>query len=99
MTLAPRQYKFHIQKAEATVMIVKITAKRRITLPARILDALGLRAGDWLQLREGLDGIILHACRIDRARLAPLCGKLRRGRGTFNLESFRDCPRDPVHRV
>ena len=80
-------------------MIVKITAKRRVTLPARMLEALGLRAGDRLQLREGPDGFILRACRIDRAGLAPLRGKLRKGRGTFDLESFRDCPRDPVQRV
>lgn len=80
-------------------MIVKITAKRQITLPARVLDALGLRAGDRLELREGPDGFIVRACRIDRARLAPLRGKLRKGRGTFDLESFRDYPRDPAHRV
>ena len=80
-------------------MIVKITAKRQITLPARALDALGLRAGDRLQLKQGADGIVLRACRIDRARLAPLRGKLRKGRGTFDLESFRDYPRDHAHRV
>ena len=80
-------------------MIVKITGKRQITLPARVLDALGLRAGDRLELREGPDGFILRARRIDRARLAPLRGKLRKGRGTFDLESFRDYPRDPAHRV
>ena len=80
-------------------MIVKITAKRQITLPARVLDALGLRVGDALELREDQDGFILRACRIDRSCLAPLRGKLRKGRGTFDLESLRDCPRDPAHKV
>jgi AbrB family looped-hinge helix DNA binding protein len=80
-------------------MIVKITAKRQITLPARVLDALGLRAGDTIELREHPDGFILHACRIDRTRLAPLRGKLRKGRGSFNLECLRDDPRDPAHKV
>jgi AbrB family looped-hinge helix DNA binding protein len=67
-------------------MIVKITGKRQIILPARVLDALGLSAGDRLELREGPDGLILRPYRIDRARLAPLRGKLRKGRGTFDLE-------------
>lgn len=80
-------------------MILKITAKRQITLPTRIVDALGLTAGDRLELRESPDGFILRACRIDRARLAPLRGKLRKGRGTFDLESFRDTSRDPASKV
>jgi AbrB family looped-hinge helix DNA binding protein len=80
-------------------MIVKITGKRQITLPARVLDALGLSAGDRLELREGPDGFILRPYRIDRTRLAPLRGKLRKGRGTFDLESVRDDPHDPAHRI
>lgn len=99
MTLAPRQHKFHIQKAEAAVMIVKITAKRRITLPTRVLEALRLQVGDRLELVESAEGIVLRARRIDPTRLAPLRGKLRKGRGSFDLESIRDAPRDPAHRV
>ncbi|MGP1679264.1 MAG: AbrB/MazE/SpoVT family DNA-binding domain-containing protein [Burkholderiales bacterium] len=79
-------------------MIVKITGKRQITLPERVLQVLGVRAGDRLEFREGPDGISLRACRIDRARLAPLRGKLRKGRGTFDLESFRDDLRNPAQR-
>ncbi|MBI3915868.1 MAG: AbrB/MazE/SpoVT family DNA-binding domain-containing protein [Betaproteobacteria bacterium] len=90
MTLTLRRHEFFIENKEITVMIVKITAKRQITLPARVLDALGLRAGDAIELREGPDGFILRARRIDRARLAPLRGKLRKSRGTFDLESLRD---------
>ena len=70
-------------------MFVKITAKRQVTLPARVLEALGVKPGDWLKLEEGPDGFVLSARRIERARLAPLRGKLRRGIGTFNLEAFR----------
>ena len=80
-------------------MIVKITAKRRITLLTRVLEALRLGVGDRLELRKCPDGIILRACRIDRARLAPLRGKLHKGWGTFDLESFRDYPSDSAHRV
>jgi AbrB family looped-hinge helix DNA binding protein len=99
LTLTPRRHKFFIEKTEFTAMIVKITAKRQITLPARVLDALGLRASDRLELRKGASGFILRACSINRVRLAPLRGKLRKGRGTFDLESFRDYPRDPAQRV
>ena len=70
-------------------MFLKITAKRQVTLPARVLEALGVKPGDWLKLEEGPDGFVLSARRIERARLAPLRGKLRRGIGTFNLEAFR----------
>jgi hypothetical protein len=35
-----------------------------------------------------------RARHIDRARLAPLRGKLRRGKGSFDLEAFRNTPRD-----
>ena len=70
-------------------MFVKITAKRQVTFPARVLEALGVKPGDRLELEEGPDGFILRARQIDRTRLAPLRGKLRRGKGTFDLEAFR----------
>ena len=37
-------------------MIVKITSKRQVTFPARVLDALGVGPGDHLELDEGPDG-------------------------------------------
>jgi hypothetical protein len=40
----------------------------------------------------------LRARHIDRARLAPLRGKLRRGKGTSNLEAFRNNPDDSTLR-
>lgn len=68
--------------------VVKITAKCRVILPARVLEVLGAKPGARLKLAEGPDGFVLRARRIDRAHLAPLRGKLRRGKGTFNLETF-----------
>ena len=47
-------------------MIVKITAKRQVTFPARVLDAMGVGPGDSLELEEGPDGFILRPRRIDR---------------------------------
>ncbi len=71
-------------------MFVKITAKRQVTFPARVLDTLGVKPGDRLELHEGPDGFVLRARQIEPARLAPLRGKLRRGKGSFDLAGFRD---------
>jgi AbrB family looped-hinge helix DNA binding protein len=79
-------------------MIVKITSKRQVTFPARVLAALGVQAGDSLELHEAPDGFVLRPRRIDPARLAPLRGKLRQGKGTFSLETFRKEPHDPTLR-
>lgn len=75
-------------------MFVKITAKRQVTFPARVLDALGVKPGDRLELEKGPDGFVLRARTVERTRLAPLRGKLRRGKGTFDLEAFRSKPYD-----
>lgn len=71
-------------------MIVKITSKRQVTFPARVLDTLGVGPGDRLELREGPDGFILKPKRIDISRLGTLQGKIRRGTGTFDLRKFRE---------
>jgi AbrB family looped-hinge helix DNA binding protein len=83
-----------VNQKEIATMFVKITAKRQVTFPARVLEALGVKPGDRIELEEGPDGFVLRARHIDRARLAPLRGKLRRGKGTFDLEAFRNKPHD-----
>ena len=40
-------------------MIVKVTSKRQVTLPAHVLDAMGVGAGDRLQLIPSPDGYLL----------------------------------------
>ncbi len=75
-------------------MFVKITTKRQVTFPARVLEALGVKPGDRIELEEGPGGFLLRARQIDRTRLAPLRGKLRRGKGNFDLEAFRNTPHD-----
>jgi AbrB family looped-hinge helix DNA binding protein len=75
-------------------MFVKITAKRQVTFPARVLDALGVKPGDRIELAESPDGFLLRPRVIDGSRLAPLRGKLRRGRGTFEAAKFRDQSHD-----
>jgi AbrB family looped-hinge helix DNA binding protein len=79
-------------------MLITITSKRQATFPAKVLDALGAKPGDRLELIETPDGFLLRARRIDPARLAPLRGKLRRGQGRFDLDAFRDEPHDPALR-
>lgn len=71
------------------LLIIKVTAKRQVTFPARVLDALGVKPGDRLELKEGRDGFILRPRRIDPTRLAPLRGKLKGRRSAFDLEAFR----------
>ena len=41
-------------------MIVKITSKRQVTLPAHVLDAMGIGPGDRLQLIEHPGGYLLR---------------------------------------
>ena len=76
-------------------MIVKITSKRQVTFPARVLDALGVGPGDQLEIVEAADGFALKPRRIDHSRLGTLHAKLRRGQGTFDLQKFREQSHDP----
>ena len=76
-------------------MLVKVTSKRQVTFPARVLDTLGAKPGDRLLLEETPEGFLLCPRRIDADRLAPLRTKLRRGKGTFDLDTFREQARDP----
>jgi AbrB family looped-hinge helix DNA binding protein len=70
-------------------MLVTITSKRTITLPAELLEALGLKPGDRLELRPCADGLVFRPKRIDASRLAPLRGKLSANPMTFDIHVFR----------
>ena len=70
-------------------MIVKITSKRQVTFPARVLDALGVGPGDQLELKEGAGGLILRPRRIDYSRLGTLREKIPNGHPPFDIEAFR----------
>ena len=56
-------------------MFLKITSKRPVTLPARVLEVLGVGPGDRIELREGPDGFVLRPRRIDESRLGTLRDK------------------------
>ena len=79
-------------------MLVRVTSKRQVTFPARVLDALGVRPGDRIELQEGPDGFVLRPRRIDYDRLGTLRSKLRGGQGAFDVGAFRDEPHDPALR-
>ena len=79
-------------------MIVKVTSKRQVTFPARVLDALGVGPGDQLELNEGPDGYVLRPRRIDLSRLGTLRSKIPPGHPPFDLEAFRREPHDPALR-
>lgn len=79
-------------------MIVRITSKRQVTFPARVLDALGVGPGDRLELDEGPDGFVLRPRRVDLSRLGTLKGKIPPGHPPFDLAAFRDEPHDPALR-
>ena len=71
-------------------MIIKITSKLRVTLPAGVLDAMGVGPGDYLELNEGPDGFILRPRRIDRTRLAPLRDLILAGLPPLDIGNFRE---------
>ncbi len=79
-------------------MIVRITSKRQVTFPARVLDALGVGPGDRLELDEGPDGFILRPRRVDLSRLGTLKGQIPPGHPPFDLAAFRGQPHDPALR-
>ena len=79
-------------------MIVKITSKRQVTFPARVLDALGVGPGDQLELTEGPDGFILRPRRIDYSLLGTLRDKIPPGHPPFDIQNFRKGTYDPALR-
>ena len=79
-------------------MILKLTSKRQVTFPAKVLDALGLRPGDRIRLEEGSGGYILRPGRIYHSLVGTLRGKIAPGRPPFDLRKFREQPHDPVLR-
>ena len=79
-------------------MVLKITAKRQVTLPGAMLGALGVGPGDRLELQDGPQSFLLRPQRIDFANQAPLRDKIRRDPGPFDLEDFRNQRHDPALR-
>ena len=79
-------------------MLLKITSKRQVTFPARVLDAMGLKPGDRIELSEGPEGYMLRPRRIDYSRLGTLANKIPEGLPPFDIRSFREKLHDPALR-
>ena len=79
-------------------MLVRITSKRQVTLPAHVLDTLGVGPGDLLELEEGPGGFVLRPRRLSPFLLAPLRDKIRPDSGSFDVETVRSEPHDPLLR-
>jgi AbrB family looped-hinge helix DNA binding protein len=82
----------------ATMQRSKITSKRQVTFPKRVMDAMGLKAGDSIEIEQRADGFFIRPCRIREEMLAPLRGKVTTDKGPFNVEEFRDARKDPALR-
>ena len=77
-------------------MLVRITSKRLVTFPKKVLEQLGVGLGDQLELREGPEGYILTPRRIDLSRLGGLRDKIRPGTPPLDIRRFRDEGHDPL---
>lgn len=70
-------------------MIVKVTSKRQVTFPKRVMEKLRLREGDSLLISETADGILIKPHRFDIAKLAPLRGKVPVNLSAPNFDEIR----------
>ena len=80
-------------------MLVKVTSKRQVTFPKRVLDAMGVGPGDQLELSEASDGVFLKAKptdetpepkAIDYSLAGTLRDKIKPGTPPFDIRKFRD---------
>ena len=71
-------------------MVLEITSEGQVTLPVQVLDSMGVKPGDQIEIIEGPDGFILKPWRIDYSRLGTLKDKIPPGH-----PPFREQPYDP----
>ena len=79
-------------------MLVKITSNRQVTLPAHVLEAMGVGPGDYLEVSAASEGLLLRPRRIDFSKLAPLAEKIPAGHPDFDISAFRESTYDPALR-
>ena len=84
-----------VRRSTCICVLAKITSKRQVTFPAAVLAALGVGPGDHLEILNSPDGFLLRPRRVDHSRLAPLAGMLKKGVGSFDLNTFRNQTHDP----
>ena len=79
-------------------MILKITSKRQVTFPARVLEAMGVGPGDRLEIVESPEGYLLKPRRIDHSKLGILKDLIPPDAPPFDIREFRDGTYDPALR-
>jgi AbrB family looped-hinge helix DNA binding protein len=57
-------------------MIVKVTSKRQVTFPKRMMEKFNIKEGDALSVSETADGILIRPKHFLAERLAPLREKI-----------------------
>jgi len=76
-------------------MILKITSKRQVTFPQRVMEKLGVKAGDTLVIEEGKNGFTLKPQRFSTENLAPLRNKITTDLPPPDLKAIRHATLDP----
>ena len=79
-------------------MIVKITSKRQVTLPAQVLEAMGVGPGDRIEILESPEGYLLKPKRIDHSKLGILKDLIPPDAPPFDIRKFREGTYDPALR-
>jgi AbrB family looped-hinge helix DNA binding protein len=72
------------------VLVVKVTSKRQVTFPKRVLEALGVGPGDQIELEERPEGFVLRPRRSAPEWVPPLKGKIPPDLPPLDLEKFRE---------
>lgn len=80
-------------------MLVKITSKRQVTFPRRLMEQLHLQEGDQLSLTETKEGILMRPMRFDVAALAPLKDQIEADLPAPDYEQIRYASLDPKLRA
>ena len=79
-------------------MIVEVTDQGQVIFPDGVLEAMGVKPGDRLELTESPDGYLLRPKRIDYSRLGTLRDRIPHGHPQFDIQKFRERPYDPALR-
>jgi len=76
-------------------MNIKITSKRQVTFPRRVMETLQLKAGDRLDVVQTREGILLKPHRFNAESFAPLKEKIRKNLPSPDVQAIRHARLDP----
>lgn len=71
-------------------MLIRITSKRQVTFPAKVLNEMGVGPGDYLELIKARGGYKLKSKRVDLFKLGGLRDKIKPETPSFDIREFRD---------